>query len=794
MNNQLYFYRKGNAIQSRCCLNIILEVISLKKGSQYLWYSHPATAWVEALPIGNGSLGAMVFGGVETETLGLNLDTLWSGSCHGYKVENRVEHFKKARQLILEDKKIEARDYIEENFHGDPSEWYLQLGKLIITSMKNMCPRDYIRDLDLETGIATVGYNSSDTNYTRESFISFPDKVLVYRMTAEGKNKLDFKAMVDCELRYEVTTDGNTYFLDGIAPTHIEENGGNPICTYEDGERQGISFRCAFKIDTDGKVKANKNHLHVTDATYATIYLTAEDNFESWNKPVTQSQKDYKSICVSRLDNAVSKGFEEVKADHINDFSPYFNRVSIDLGESKKDNVPTDRRIHDFLHSRKNDNNLYCLLFNYGRYLTISASREGSQAMTLQGIWTFTMCSPWRSNYTVNINTEMNYWPTMMCSMPEMNMPLIKFIEEIAESGKETAKLFYGVDGTCCHHNVDLWRITTPSGGNPVWSFWPMAGAWFCRHLYEYYEYTLDKNYLEKTAVPIMEGNARFCLDMLIDDGNGYLILCPSTSPENEYMVSGKETSVSKTTYMTMEIVTDLFTNLLSAYDVLGIKNEISSRIEDALPRLLPFKQGKDGGLMEWYYDEKGFDKHHRHVSHLYALHPANLIDVERTPDLASYAKNTLKNRGDGGTGWSLGWKINFWARLRDKNKVIKLINNQLRYIPVKYKRGRGGTFPNMFDAHPPFQIDGNFGATAGIAQALMQSFGNRIIILPALPDEWANGHIYGLTAKGGVKVDIEWANGKLTKLTLDGSGEFEIVYNGQSRLVSLDGKKDVDF
>ena len=353
----------------------------------------------------------MVFGGVETETLGLNLDTLWSGSCHGYRVENKVEHFKKGRELILEDKKIEARDYIEKNFHGDPSEWYLQLGKLMITSMKNMCPRDYIRDLDLETGIATVSYNSSETNYARESFISFPDKVLVYRMTAEGKNKLDFKAMVDCELRHEVTTDGNAYFLDGIAPTHIEENNGDPICTYEDGERQGISFRCAFKIDTDGKLKANKNHLHVTDATYATIYLTAEDNFESWNKPVTQSQKDYKSICVSRLDSAISKGFEEVKADHINDFSPYFNRVSIDLGESKKDNVPTDRRIHDFLHSRKNDNNLYCLLFNYGRYLTVSASREGSQAMTLQGIWTFTTCSPWRSNYTVNINTEMNYWP-----------------------------------------------------------------------------------------------------------------------------------------------------------------------------------------------------------------------------------------------------------------------------------------------------------------------------------------------------------------------------------------------
>ncbi len=770
------------------------EGYSLKKGSQYLWYKHPAKAWVEALPLGNGSLGAMIFGGVEAEKVGLNLDTLWSGCSHGYRVENKAEHFREGRRLILDDKKVEARDYLEKNFAGDPSEWYLQLGILTITSMKNMCPREYKRDLDIETAVAAVSYTSSDTVYRRECFISFPDKVMAYKFTAEGKNKLDFKAMVNSDLRNEVAVEGDTYIMDGICPTHIEENNGQPICTYEDGDRQGISFRCAFRIVTDGKVKANKNHLHVTDATYATIYLTAENNFESWNKPVTESEKDYKAICEKRLADAVAKGYDSIKGDHIRDFSSFFNRVSIDLGRSKKDDVPTDRRIHDFLHSKKNDNNLYCLLFNYGRYLTISASREGSQAMTLQGIWTFEMCSPWRSNYTVNINTEMNYWPTMMCSMPEMNMPLIKFIGEIAESGKETAEKFYGVGGTCCHHNVDLWRITTPSGGNPVWSFWSMAGAWFCRHLYEYYEYSLDKDYLGKTAVPIMEENARFCLDMLVDDGNGYLIFCPSTSPENEYLVNGKETSVSKTTYMTMEIVTDLFTNLLSAYDTLGIETDMSREIGEALPKLLPLRQGKDGGLMEWYYDEKGFDKHHRHVSHLYALHPANLIDVDRTPELASYAKKTLENRGDGGTGWSLGWKINFWARLRDKDKVIKLINNQLRYIPIKYKPGRGGTFANMFDAHPPFQIDGNFGATAGIAQALMQSFGNRILILPALPDEWADGHIHGLTAKGGVRVDIDWANGRLTKLTLDGKGSFEVVYNGKSQLVSLDGKKDVDF
>ena len=746
------------------------------------------------MPLGNGSLGAMVFGGVDTETVGLNLDTLWSGCSHGYMVENKVEHFQEARRLILEDKKVEARNYIADNLTGDDCEWYLQLGRLTLTSMKHMCPREYKRDLDIENAVATVHYTASDTVYDRECFISHPDKVLVYKLTANGKNKLDFKAMINCEIRHEVCIENGTYILDGICPTHIEQIKNKPVCTYEDGDRQGVSFRCAFSVETDGKVKNNKNHIHISEAGYAVIYLSAESNFESWDKPTSKSRKDYKNICSKRLAAAREKGFGKLKEDHTEDFSGYFNRVSISLGESKKDNVPTDRRIHDFLHSKKNDNNLYCLLFNFGRYLTISASREGSQAMTLQGIWTFTMCSPWRSNYTVNINTEMNYWPTLMCSMPEMYNPLIDFIKEITVSGRETAEKYYGMKGSCCHHNVDLWRITTPSKGNPVWSFWSLAGAWFTRHLYEYYEYTLDTDFLRDTALPIMEENARFCLDMLIDDGNGNLIFCPSTSPENEYFVGSKMTSVSKTTYMTMEIVTDLFLNLQAVYGILGKETDLGKEIGEALPRLLPFKQGKDGGLMEWYYDEKGFDKHHRHVSHLYALHPANIIDVDRTPELASYARKTLENRGDGGTGWSLGWKINFWARLRDKDKVIKLINNQLRYIPPKYKPGRGGTFPNMFDAHPPFQIDGNFGATAGIAQALMQSFGNRILVLPALPDQWSDGHIHGLTAKGGAKVDIDWADGKLKKLVLDGKGDYEIVYNGKSQFVSLDGKKDVDF
>jgi alpha-L-fucosidase 2 len=765
-------------------------------GSHLLWYRHPAAEWVEALPIGNGSFGAMVFGGVDKEVLGLNLDTLWSGSCHGYKVENKVEHFKKARELAMNEKFIESRDYIEKNFTGDDCEWYLQLGKLIITSMKHMCPKKYRRELDISTAVAKVEYTADKTEYTREAFASYPDKVMVYRMTSSGENKLDFHAMIDCELKNTVETASDTYILKGICPTHVElGKNDKPVTTYLDGEKKGIEFCCMFKIVTDGEIKANKNHICVSNATDVTFFISAESNFESWNKNTAESKKDYVAICSDRIANAVNKGYNAVKSAHIEDFKTYYNRVSIDLGSSKKDATPTNRRLHEFLYNKNNDNDLYCLLFNYGRYLTISASREGSQAMTLQGIWTFKMCSPWRSNYTTNINTEMNYWPTLTCSLPEMNKPLIDFVKDISESGKEVAEKYYGARGFCCHHNVDIWRIPTPSKGNPVWSFWPMAGAWLSRHLFEQYEYTCDTDFLTNTAYPIMKSAASFCLDMLIEDKDGYLIFAPSTSPENEYKIGNENCSVSKTTYMTMGIVRDLFQNTLKAAEILSVNDEITDEIKEKYDRLLPYRKGSKGQLLEWYEDETGFDPHHRHVSHLYSLHPANIIDVDKTPELAQAARKTLELRGDGGTGWSLGWKINFWARLRDKNKVITLIDNQLRYIKPKYKPGRGGTFPNMFDAHPPFQIDGNFGATSGIAQALMQSCGNRILILPALPDKWSDGHIHGLTAKGGVKVNIDWAGCRLTKLSLRGKGSFEVTYNNKTVSVTLDGnEKDVEF
>ena len=762
----------------------------MSSASQTLWYKHPAKSYTEALPIGNGSLGAMVFGGVEDETVGLNLDTLWSGYARSYTVDDKRESFAETRRLTKEGKLLEAFDYATKHMTGDRCQAYLQLGRLKISSRVHICAKKYRRRLDLTTAVTDCAFETGDTEYTREAFASFPDKVIALKMTSQGKKKLDFTVTLNSDLRYDVSTDASTLTLSGLCPSAITETDGEPVIEYFDGEKRGIDFTCMFRVVTDGSVKTDKKHIHISEASEAMIYLTAESCFEDPHTAPCLSKKDHRGICAARLEAAVKKGYEAVKAEHIADYTQFYNRVTIDLGKGKKENVPTNRRLMEFLHNKRNDNDLYALLFNFGRYLTIAASREGSQPMNLQGIWTFTVLSPWNANYTTNINTEMNYWPTLVCSMPEMYQPLIKFMEELAVEGRETAEKYYGARGFCCHHNTDLWRITTAAPGNPVWSFWPMAGAWLCRNLYEHYEYTGDTEYLKNTAYPIMREAALFCLDMLDEDEDGYLMITPSTSPENNFLIGREDCPISRTTYMTMGITRDLFKNTLTAAEILRIGDEVTEGIKAVYDKLLPYRVGSKGQLLEWYDEVKEAEPHHRHVSHLYSLFPADLINVRDTPELAAACRRTLELRGDGGTGWSLGWKINFWARLCDKDKVIKLINNQLRYIKPNARPGRGGTYPNMFDAHPPFQIDGNFGAVSGIAQALMQSYGNRIHILPALPDGWSTGHIHGLTAKGNVRVNIDWENGRLTRLTLKGKGKFEIIYGEKTVEVTLDGSE----
>ncbi len=765
----------------------------MTNASNLLWYKRPAPTWVHSLLLGNGSLGGAFYGRVEKETVELNLDTLWSGypGRRAYEQKNPYEAYKEAQRLSLEGKNFEAQKLIEKEIAGGDSTFYMPLGKLIITSKSNLKARNYKRQLDLRTAVHTVTYNLKKTAYKTEAFISKPADVMVIKTTADGDEKINLSITIQNELRHEVSTDGEFLRLTGTCPSENPEVNDKFTDLYLDGDKKGMDFCCLTSFDSDGKIKFNKNSVSISDATYLTIYLGADSSFIDWK---TLPTKEYIAPCEEKIRKAKASDYEQLKAEHIEDYQSLYNRVELDLGNSKKDGTTTNARLREFL-IKKNDPELYALLFNFGRYLAISASRPGTQAMNLQGIWTYRKYSPWRANYTVNINTEMNYWPLLACSLPELCEPLNKFVEELSQAGQWPAKEIYHARGFTCHHNVDLWRHNTPVSGSASWLFWNMAGAWFTRHLYEYYEYTGDVTFLKETAFPVLIESAKFCLDILVEDKNGKLIACPSTSPENRYFDKDKnDTAVSQTTTMTMAIIKDNFINALRSAEILGVNDPVVDEIREAIPKLLPFEIGKDGRLMEWYEENPEEDIKHRHVSHLYALFPANLIDVDRDPELTAAAKKTLDVRGDKGTGWSLGWKINFHARLRDGNRALKLINNQLRYIPNPEIRGRGGTYPNMLDAHPPFQIDGNFGATSGIAQMFVQSFENRVLVLPALPDSWSDGSVKGLSIKGGAKLSITWKNGVLSELIADGKGNYEFIYGDKTVCVTLDGATKINF
>lgn len=757
----------------------------MRKDSNTLYYNKPAKMWTSALPLGNGKIGAMIYGCPQVERISINHDELWSGYPKTYQHMCSNKRFLKARELAMRGNLIDAQNILETDFQGLNSESYLTFGDIILDCHKGMV-RNLERTLDLETAIHTVTYFKSNIKYTRESFISYPDNVFVTRLSSTANNSVSFTLSVNSPLKNTIYSENETLILDGICPSHSYRNLENKklnLNEYEDEpEKKGISFRGAIKVKTDGTIAYSQDKIIVTNANAAIIYFTCETSFNGFNKHPFLEGKEYKNACLKTLENAYSKKYDEIKSNHISDYKKYYDRVELNLGDEPKKNLPTDKRLADFTGSHY-DPGLYALLFNYGRYLTIAASREGSQAMNLQGIWNNSMTPPWSSNYTVNINTEMNYFPTLMTDMPEMHMPLIEFIKELSVAGEKTATELYGARGFTAHHNVDIWRMTTPAVGRACWSFWPMSSGWLCRHLFEHYEYTLDKAFLKDTAYPIMLKAASFYLDMLIEDANGYLICAPSTSPENLFWSDGnQECAVSQTSTMTMSIIKELFINCQKSAEILGESCDIIEEIKEKYPKLLPFKVGAKGDLLEWYNDEPWCEQSHRHVSHLYALHPARLINQKDTPELVTAAKNTLKFRGDNGTGWSLGWKINFWARLFDGDHAGKLIDMQLRPIDNRYVlnfKSGGGTYPNMFDAHPPFQIDGNFGATSGIAEMLMQSTEDTIYILPALPSSWKKGYIKGLRAKGNIKVDIYWNDGKLTDYKLYGNTDnIKVMYN----------------
>ncbi|PBJ10191.1 glycoside hydrolase N-terminal domain-containing protein [Flavobacterium sp. ACN6] len=758
-------------------LSLIIGFSSFAQQDLKLQYKQPAVEWTEALPVGNGTLGAMVFGRVDSELIQLNEATLWSGGPVQKNVNpDAFKNLALIREALTNEDFEKAYD-LTKNMQGAYSESFMPLGDLILKQDFGTQKIDsYNRSLDLQTGLTLTKFNADGVNYKREIFVSAPAKCIVIKLSADQLKKLSIIIDASSLLRNQKSIQSKSLVLKGKAPSHADPNYidyNKEAIVYEDTAGcRGMRFELIIKpIIKDGEISSEGDKLIIKNASEILLFVSAATSFNGFDKCPDSQGKDEHQLVESFIKKASAKKYNNLLQEHISDFQHFFNRVSLKLNEKEtnKSNLPTDLRLEQYAKGEK-DAGLEALFFQYGRYLLISSSRTHNAPANLQGIWNNKLRAPWSSNYTTNINLQMNYWPVESGSLSELFFPLDEFIKNVSVTGAETAKSYYHANGWVLHHNSDIWAMTNPVGdfgkGDPMWANWYMGANWLSRHLWEHYEYTGDKDYLKK-VYPIIKGAAEFSLDWLQKDKDGYLVTMPSTSPENKYYYDGKKQgTVTTASTMDIGIIKDVFENTIAAAEVLNIDSEFRQTVNKAADQLLPFKIGNKGQLLEWYKDFEEEDPHHRHTSHLYALHPANLISPLNTPDLAAAAKKTLELRGDDGTGWSLAWKVNMWARLLDGNHAYKLFKNQLRLTKdndPKYKR-QGGCYPNLFDAHPPFQIDGNFAGTAGVIEMLMQSQNKEIHLLPALPDEWTDGEIKGITAKGNFTVDIKWNDSKITQ------------------------------